>query len=109
MSLRPPRHLAPGRLVEAGYDLLGHEMRAEQASSLGHAGRKVEAALAALRAFEGEAGMRERLLDDAADAVWGYFIQRELIGLRNTAQAVRDYAIPGEVLARLGVSRASRR
>jgi hypothetical protein len=84
-------------------------MRAEQAASLGHAGRKVETTLGALRAFEGEAGMRDALLADAADAVWAYFIQRELIGLRNTAQAIRDYAIPREVLARLGISRGSPR
>jgi hypothetical protein len=109
MSLRPPRHLTPGRMVETGLDILGHEMRAEQASSLGHAGRKVEAALAVLRGFEGEAAPREALLSDAADAVWAYFIQRELIGLRNTAQVIRDFAIPGEVLARLGVSRGTGR
>src|SRR5689334_15123207 len=107
MSLRPPRHLTPGRLVETGYDILGHEMRAEQASSLGHAGRKVEATLAALRSFDGEPALRDGLVADAADAVWAFFIQRELMGLRNTAQAIRDYAIPREVLARLGISRGA--
>jgi len=109
MAVRPPRHLSHALSGEAGLDILGHELRAEQASSLGHAGRKVEATLAALRGFEGEAAAREALLSDAADAVWAYFIQRELIGLRNTAQAIRDYAIPREVLARLGISRAASR
>jgi hypothetical protein len=105
MAVRPPRHLSHALSGEAGLDILGHELRAEQASSLGHAGRKVEATLAALRACDGEGAARQALILDAADAVYAYFIQRELVGLRNTAQTIRDYAIPSEVLARLGCRR----
>ena len=104
MTVRPPQNLSRPLSLETGFDLLGHELRAEQAASLGHAGRKVEAALAALKAHEGTPQARAVLLQDAAQAVHAYFIQRELIGQRNTAQTIRDYGIPNEVLARLGAS-----
>ena len=35
-------------------------------------------------------------------AVYAYFIQRELCGLRRHDEIIRDYAIPREVLVRLG-------
>jgi hypothetical protein len=38
----------------------------------------------------------------AAQAVYAYFIQRELCGLRRHRDVIREYAIPDEVLARLG-------
>jgi len=65
---------------------------------------KVEATLAALRAFEGDAEGREERLAAAAEAVYAYLIQREVMGTRNTEQAVSSYSIPREVLARLGAS-----
>jgi len=105
MFVRPPRHLSHASSAETGFDILGHELEAEQASSLGHVGRKVETALAALREFEGDAAAREELLFIAADAVYALLVQREVMGLRNTAQVVRDYCIPSDVLARLGASR----
>jgi len=104
MTVRPPQNLYRPSSRESGLDILGHELRAEQAASLGYAGRKVEASLAALKAHEGPAETRAALLQAAAQAVHAYFIQRELIGLRNTAQTIRDYGIPNEVLARLGAS-----
>ncbi len=80
------------------------EVAAETASSLGRTGRQVEAAMAALRAFDaGGAGEgRGPLLRVAAKAVWAYFVQREIIGLRDHRDVIRFYAIPPEVLARLG-------
>jgi hypothetical protein len=42
------------------------------------------------------------LLDGAADLVWALMIQRELCGLRNWDAVVKDYAIPREVLNRIG-------
>ena len=38
----------------------------------------------------------------AADAVWGFLVQREVMGLRDRAAVVAQYGIPREVLARLG-------
>jgi hypothetical protein len=72
------------------------------ASSLGRAGRRVEETLARLAAAEAGDPMRPDLLADAADAVYWYFIQRELCGLRRHADVIREYAIPKAVLARLG-------
>jgi hypothetical protein len=37
-----------------------------------------------------------------ADAVWGFLVQREVIGLRDRAQVIAQYGIPREVLARIG-------
>lgn len=48
---------------------------------------------------------RERLLDEAADVVWAFFIQREVCGLRNSRDAIVRYRIPAEVIARLGIMR----
>jgi hypothetical protein len=77
------------------------ELVSEQAASLGRVGRKAEAALAALKAHEGDG--RADVLKAAADAVWCFFVQREVLGLRDRAQIVADYQIPREVLVRLGV------
>jgi hypothetical protein len=80
---------------------LRHEILEEQAASLGRMGRKVETALAALRAHDGEG--RAETLKAAADAVWGFLVQREILGLRDRAAIVAYYGIPGEVMAKLGV------
>jgi hypothetical protein len=42
------------------------------------------------------------MLDDAADLVWAFMIQRELCGFRNWEAVVKDYRIPREVLNRVG-------
>lgn len=100
MSLRPPANLSPGPY--APVDLLGHEILAEKASALGRAGLRVETTLQALRNTGRDSPERPARLHEAADAVYWYFIQRELCGLRRHAEIIREYAIPGEVLARLG-------
>jgi len=79
---------------------LRHEILEEQATSLGRMGRKAEAALAALRAHEGEG--RAEVVKTAADAVWCFLVQREVLGLRDRAAIVAQYDIPREVMARLG-------
>jgi hypothetical protein len=81
------------------------EVMAEKAASLGHHGRQVEKAMAALRAFDAAPGRpeeRRTLLRAAAREVWKYFIQREACGMRNHRDAIRLYGIPDEVLVRLG-------
>jgi len=99
-SLRLPesfKRRLPGESFEAVFN---HEIAEEQAASLGRMGRKAEAALAALRAHEGEG--RAEVLKTACDAVWCFFVQREVMGLRDRAQIVADYQIPREVMVRLG-------
>ena len=103
MPMRPPH-----ALIDDGFNVLEYEMRAEQASALGRQGLKMEAALAALNAWNGEtqdAEMRKQLVWAASDAVWAFFIQREMCGLRNGRDIIKRYQIPGEVLASVGAAR----
>ena len=100
-SLRMPQSLVARLKPETGQAALHHELMEEQAQSLGRAGRKVEAALAALAAHPGGDG-RADLVKAAADAVWGFLVQREVMGLRDRAQVVAQYGIPREVLVRIG-------
>ena len=53
-----------------------------------------EAADAALRS--------EIAQEQAADAIWCFVVQREVMGLRDRARIVADYQIPREVMVRLG-------
>lgn len=92
------------RLV-SGFGPIEHEVAGEKAASLGHHGRQVEKAMAALRAFDAAPGPPEErvvLLKAAAREVWKFFVQRESCGLRDQRDAIRHYGIPGEVLVRLG-------
>ena len=103
MSLRMPQTLKHQLNLETGASVLDAELLAEQAAALGRAGRRVEEALVALNAGpEDDRAAREPLLKAAADAVWGFFVQRELCGLRDQDQVIADYAIPRAVLVRLG-------
>lgn len=108
MALRPPSRYAGNALVgtgsSGGLNPLDHEIAGEKAASLGRAGERVQSCLAALRASAPDDGDRTALVKSAAEAVYAYFIQRELCGLRRHQDVIRDYAIPGEVLARLGAS-----
>ena len=97
--------VAQMRTRDSGMNLHESEMLAEKASSLGHHGRQVEKALAALKAFTGPAEERAELVGKAAYAVWAFLVQRELCGLRDQKQIIRDYGVPGEVLAQMGVVR----
>lgn len=105
-SLRMPQgfsaSLARRLGAESGDAILRYELLEEQAQSLGRAGRKVEAALAALHDHPG-GDDRAAVLKAAADAVWSFLVQREVMGLRDRTAVVAQYGIPREVLARLGV------
>jgi len=102
MSVRPPSNLSGRSAADDLFGLLEHEVASEKASSLGRAGRRVELVLARLEAHAGDAEERRLLVRDAADAVYAYFIQRELCGMRRHQDVIREYAIPREVLVRLG-------
>ncbi|UVK40945.1 hypothetical protein LHFGNBLO_002481 [Mesorhizobium sp. AR10] len=102
MSVRMPSNFGKSSAQETALDLLGHEILAEKAAALGRAGQRVEETLARLRENGDDEEHRPRLLRDAAEAVHGYFIQRELCGLRKHEAAIREYNIPKAVLARLG-------
>jgi hypothetical protein len=103
MTLRLPSGQGGAR-ARTGVDVLDYELAGEMAVALGRAGAAAEAALAALNACgSGDVG-RPEALRAAARAVHAYFIQREACGLRRHADVIREYGIPGEVLARLGAS-----
>lgn len=109
MSLRPPSQFANDALsgrasANAGLNVLDHEIAGEKAAALGRAGARVEMTLRLLREATADAPGRADLLKDAAQAVYAYFIQRELCGMRRHQDVIRDFGIPNEVLVRLGVS-----
>jgi hypothetical protein len=105
MSFRPPASLLSST-SEGLLSALDQELAGEMADALGRAGRKVELALQ--RCAEARAKAPERLsdaLDEAAHAVFALSVQRELCGLRNQAAMVRQYDIPKDVMARVGITR----
>lgn len=105
MSLRPPSRLSGNPASDVYFDALDHEVLAEKASALGRVGAKAEALLARLEADgrkDGDGEARLKLVGEVAEAVYAWFIQRELCGLRRHDQLIRDFRIPREVLIRLG-------
>lgn len=105
MSLRAADLVELRQRLTSGLGSIESEVMAEKASSLGHHGRQVEKAMAALKAFDAAPGMPEQrvvLLKAAAREVWKFFVQREACGMRDQRDAIRHYGIPPEVLARLG-------
>jgi hypothetical protein len=96
---------------------LDYEIAQEQAAALGRLGRALEAALAALAAYDrrqverGDASAaacrhapsRTRLVQDASRALWCLIIQREVVGLRDSRLVMRDYGVPAEVQNRMGI------
>jgi hypothetical protein len=105
MTFRPPQGSSRSGHVVA----LDYEIAQEQASALGRLGRGLEAALAALSVHEakhpeGDAE-RARLVQDASDALWLFMVQHEACGLRDPRPVLRDYRVPAEVYARIGIFR----
>jgi len=98
-SLRDSLDLIRMVRPQAGTAALEHEIAAERANSLGAAEKRVKDTLAALTEDEAD---RAGCLAAARQAVWAYFVQRELLGFRKHADIIRDLDIPGEVLAGLG-------
>jgi hypothetical protein len=116
MSARP-RPILPWLRADNPNAALDYEIAQEKASALGRLGRRLEAALAALAAFDAgtnddpPALRRERraaLVAEAGEVLWAFIVQREACGLRDSNRAMRDYGVPGEVRARMGVFPASK-
>jgi hypothetical protein len=114
MILRTPRSNA-NPLRESA---LGYELAQEQAAALGRLGRALEAALAALSRHDcADTGRdsdaasrpspvipsRQRLVDEAGEALWCFIVQREACGLRDQRLVFREYGVPAEVRNRMGV------
>ena len=101
MSLRMPQSLSTSPRFETGLGVIEAELAAERAIALGRLGRAVQAAVAALDASPPGAD-RPALVRVAAGAVWSYLVQREACGLLDHTAVLADYAVPPEVLARVG-------
>jgi len=108
MALRPPSQCQMNALGTSGtggaVQSLDHEILGEKAATLGRAGDRVEKALKRLADEAPDSPQRPVLLKNAAEAVYAYFIQRELCGMRRHQDVIREYGIPAEVLVRLGAS-----
>lgn len=97
---------------------LEYELLAEKAASLGRVAKKMEEVLCALRTLDQELAAtktptteqrarRMSLLEDAAEQVWFYVVQREAMGIREHKTAFELYQVPGEVQRRMGPRRRS--
>ena len=110
-----PRQLPPWLRAENPAAALDYEIAREKASALGRLGRRLEAALAALAAFDAESKNeafapaakrseeRKELVAAAGEVLWSFIVQREACGLRDSVRAMRDYGVPAEVRLRMGV------
>jgi hypothetical protein len=112
MTVTPPRRITPKIWTDNPTAALDYEIAQEKAATLGRLGRALEAALAALREFdmqppdtsaEREQARRE-FVATASGALWHFVVQREALGLRDSRQVMRDYAVPAEVQNRMGAS-----
>ncbi len=88
---------------EALMSAVDTEIIGEMASSLGNAGARWRRRWRGLRQPR-EGAERSALVKAAADAVYAYFVQRELCGLRRHDDVIKHYSIPREVL--VGSARA---
>jgi hypothetical protein len=115
-----PRPLPPWLRAENPAAALDYEIAREKASALGRLGRRLEAALAALAAFDAQADedgigsserreRRDALVAAAGEVLWSFIVQREACGLRDSARALRDYGVPAEVRLRMGIFPAKHR
>jgi hypothetical protein len=114
-----PSPLPPALRADNPAAALDYEIAREKASALGRIGRRLEAALAALAAFDAGADQdpmpparrrerRDALVAEAGHVLWCFIVQREACGLRDSARAMRDYGVPGEVRLRMGIFPASK-
>ncbi len=104
MSLRPPHG---NQRTTTPIAALDYEIAQEQASALGRLGRALEAALTALSDYDSVHTERDptrtRLVQAASQALWYFMVQREACGLRDPRPVIRDYRVPAEVHARMGM------
>jgi hypothetical protein len=115
MAVKPPTFSGLRGSRQTGIGILDAEIMEEIAASIGRCGRALEAALAALRAFDDadeqvpDQPDRKVLVQEAADRAWALFVQYELAGLSTQKQLVKRYGIPGEVLVRVGIRQRDRK
>ncbi|WP_374472965.1 DUF6665 family protein [Phenylobacterium sp.] len=102
--LRMPQGLSEPQHVDSGDAVLKFQLLEGLDGSVSRCERALQAALAEL-ARHGEAEdpkLRSRLLDVAADAAWRLIVQHEACDVCDHEELIRRYAVPPEVLARIG-------
>jgi hypothetical protein len=98
--------------IPTGWDVLQNEILGEQAATIGRLGQELRTSLDALAAFDRDTPsadrrdpQRMRLVDAAGYALWHFVVQRDCAGLRGTEHVLKQYGVPAEVRARMGVSK----
>lgn len=89
-----------------------HALNSDSAVTLGFAGKKLGKALEALRRFDaapGTAAERQPLLLAAADALWAYVVQKELMHLTDDEMVNQVFKVPPEVWRAMGQQHAGPR
>lgn len=103
MAVRPPGYAASRVQAAEAKSPLSAEIAAEKAAALGRSASQVAKALEIYReALSNGEASAER--DRAADVVYAFLIQRELLGLRDRGTIIEEFDIPRAVLARLGAT-----
>ena len=81
-------------------------IRGETASALGQAGKRLRLAVEALADFDkrrsNNSSDRESLLRDAADALYSYVVQKELIGITDHEMLSKVYGVTPEMWHLMG-------
>jgi hypothetical protein len=101
---------------KTGQAVLEHEIREDQAATMGRLARELRASLEALNGFGNRpstgtmaAGRRRQrradLVDAAAHALWNFVVQLECSGFRTIDRLLEEYAVPAEVRAKMGAIR----
>jgi hypothetical protein len=110
MALRFPRKFV-GASANGNIDALQYEIAQEKAGVLARLGRKVQAALQALAAFDAAApsgadpAERDALVGAAGEALWYFVVQREVLGMNDSDAVMRELRVPREVRLRMGLNR----
>lgn len=108
--MRAPRQLEPTILSRA--DGVEAEILHEKAGTLQRLGSRLVAVLQTLAEHDrmgapGCEARREELVREASEALWYYIVQREVCGLRDSEQVLRDLGVPREVHLRMGTRRGN--
>jgi hypothetical protein len=99
--------------LATGEAVLEHELRAEQAATMGRLARDLRTSLDALGGFDTRPSTatmtaerrrlkRAILVDAAGDALWNFVVQLECSGFRTIDRILEAYAVPAEVQAKMG-------
>ena len=102
MSLRLPQNLPGGLSSESNINAINGEIVGEKAAALGRSARQMERALKTLKSTGDSGSDQGEALRAASEAVYHFFIQRELCGFANHDEPIERYGIPNAVLLRLG-------